>query len=513
MSKRIEIDVALNASGVAKGAKDAEKAIDNLNEAVTDAGKGGAKDVDQLERELKQAQVAADGLEREVRDANDALKETGKGADTLGDSTKKAAQGVTGLREQVTDVRQAGRGIVDLVKGDVSGAMSEFVGATNAISRTIPAVGFAIGGLGAAWGIFAGFQQEANRQTQEALTLAEQMYQKSIDGEMTLEEYATSASAVAESLKILSTQLSNEWRWPWAEGRSELERLNEAFKIVSGGAQSLDEVLSMTNDELRALERHLDDTVGGIESQWGAVDEGMLDATRTTRAFVREQIDARDSAEAFAQALGYVDYASYVEEAERAAAAASELQAATDAVSTAFDEARAEAGKGAITEGVFNLEQYLADAETAKAAAMQFAEDMQVVTASMSDAMLANFNDLPAEIQSALAAAYAAGDGETKAAIERSLTDVPSTGRDAGRRAGEALSDGVAEGAGEPEVEIDADLDGAEREVEAFTSQRRSATIGVHLNTAAAERQIAELRRSLSRPVTVPVVTAPVKWD
>ena len=53
MTKRIGIDMGLDASGVAKGAKDAERALEKLEDAVGDTGKGGAKDLEQLEDGLR----------------------------------------------------------------------------------------------------------------------------------------------------------------------------------------------------------------------------------------------------------------------------------------------------------------------------------------------------------------------------------------------------------------------------------------------------------------------------
>lgn len=51
-SKRFEVDMLLNASGVVKGANDGEKALADLEGALEDAGAGGARDLDKLELSL-----------------------------------------------------------------------------------------------------------------------------------------------------------------------------------------------------------------------------------------------------------------------------------------------------------------------------------------------------------------------------------------------------------------------------------------------------------------------------
>ncbi|WP_282845864.1 hypothetical protein [Microbacterium oxydans] len=130
-SNRFEIDGVLNASGIAKGAKDGEKALADLEEAVGDvadeSGKAGGqvdsfasklvdaarkagKSDDDIKDSLrtmglsaKQAERAVDGLEGSLQSAQKEAKQLGDDADDVGD---KARRGMERAEEGVKDFKQ-----------------------------------------------------------------------------------------------------------------------------------------------------------------------------------------------------------------------------------------------------------------------------------------------------------------------------------------------------------------------------------------------------------------------
>ncbi|PQZ60685.1 MULTISPECIES: hypothetical protein [unclassified Microbacterium] len=130
-SSRFEIDGVLNASGIAKGAKDGQKALADLEEAVGDvadeSGKAGGqvdsfasklvdaarkagKSDDDIKDSLrtmglsaKQAERAVDGLEGSLESAQKEAKQLGDAADDVGD---KAQRGMERAEEGVKDFKQ-----------------------------------------------------------------------------------------------------------------------------------------------------------------------------------------------------------------------------------------------------------------------------------------------------------------------------------------------------------------------------------------------------------------------
>lgn len=114
MSKRIEIPMALETSGIAKGAKDAEKALSSLEDAAADTGKGGAKDLDRLEDELKDVAKASDRAGDAGDDAGDKMRRGfGRAEDGVKDfkgeanqTAKETAASFDGSAESIGDMFQ-----------------------------------------------------------------------------------------------------------------------------------------------------------------------------------------------------------------------------------------------------------------------------------------------------------------------------------------------------------------------------------------------------------------------
>jgi hypothetical protein len=109
-SGRITIDVGLEASGVAKGAKDAEKALEKLEDAVGDAAKEG-KQLDKIEDELKDVQRQSDKTGRDVgKNMDDGFDRAKKGADDFkqeaNSTAREAAASFDGSAESIADAFQ-----------------------------------------------------------------------------------------------------------------------------------------------------------------------------------------------------------------------------------------------------------------------------------------------------------------------------------------------------------------------------------------------------------------------
>lgn len=106
MSKRFEIDIGLNASGVAKGAKDGEKALADLEAAVEGVGDESARStrpVDNFAAKLVEASRKAGKSDDDIKDA---LR-------TMGLSAKQAERAVEGIGDEFRDAGRDGERALD----------------------------------------------------------------------------------------------------------------------------------------------------------------------------------------------------------------------------------------------------------------------------------------------------------------------------------------------------------------------------------------------------------------
>ncbi|MFE7067485.1 hypothetical protein [Microbacterium sp. NPDC057658] len=113
MSKRFEIDIGLNASGVAKGAKDGQKALSDLEAAVEGVGEEAGRSsrpVDSFASKLVEASRKAGKSDDDIKDA---LR-------SMGLSAKQAERAVEGVGDELKDVGRDGErsldGIEDALK-------------------------------------------------------------------------------------------------------------------------------------------------------------------------------------------------------------------------------------------------------------------------------------------------------------------------------------------------------------------------------------------------------------
>ena len=106
MSKRFEIDMGLNASDVAKGAKDAESALADLEQAVGDVGnesRDAGGDISDFTRKLVTAARDAGKSDDEIRDA---LRKYGVNA-------KEAERAIEGIGDEFKDTGRDGERALD----------------------------------------------------------------------------------------------------------------------------------------------------------------------------------------------------------------------------------------------------------------------------------------------------------------------------------------------------------------------------------------------------------------
>ena len=154
-SKRFEVDIGLNASGVIQGATDGKKALADLEEAVggvadesaksggkvdsfasklVDASRKAGKSDDDIKDALRQMGLSAGQAERAVEDIGDEFKETGRegdrAADKLEDSLRDVQRQSKDTDRAVGDIGENGfRKMGDAGK-EVSGELRQNLGET-----------------------------------------------------------------------------------------------------------------------------------------------------------------------------------------------------------------------------------------------------------------------------------------------------------------------------------------------------------------------------------------------
>lgn len=152
-SGRIQIAVGLETRGVAKGAKDAEKALENLEDAVGDTGTAGGKDLEKIEDELKDVQ-------KQSKKTGDAV---GKNLDS---GTTKAKQGVADLGDEGKQTAAEVAASFDGSAESIAGGFQEL--AANAFSGLGPAGAAAGAAVAAGIGVITQAYTDAAEASDEA---------------------------------------------------------------------------------------------------------------------------------------------------------------------------------------------------------------------------------------------------------------------------------------------------------------------------------------------------------
>ena len=130
MSGKIIVDIGLNTSDIAKGAKDGERALENLERAVSDAGRS-SRDLDGIEDSLKDIDSQADRTERAVDDVGRAAEDSGRdGArqlDALEDALRDAQRQSQKTENALDDVGDGGAQGFGKIK-DGAGELQQEIG-------------------------------------------------------------------------------------------------------------------------------------------------------------------------------------------------------------------------------------------------------------------------------------------------------------------------------------------------------------------------------------------------
>lgn len=154
-SARFEVDMALNASGVAKGATDGKKALADLEQAVgdvadesgrsgrqvdsfaqklVDASRKAGKSDDDIKDALRSMGLSAKQAERAVQDVGDEFKETGRdgerAADKLEDALRDVQRQADRTSDEVGDVGDKGFRKLGDAGEEVSGELKQNLGET-----------------------------------------------------------------------------------------------------------------------------------------------------------------------------------------------------------------------------------------------------------------------------------------------------------------------------------------------------------------------------------------------
>lgn len=259
-SGRIQIAVGLETSDVKKGAKDAEKALENLEDAVGDAGNG-AKDLDKIEDELKDVQAAS-------KDTGDSI-----GRD-IDDGFKKAGDGVDDFKQEADSTAREVAASFDGSAESIAGGFQEL--AANAFGSFGPAG--AVAGLAAAAGIglaVAGFEAnaEAMEASEERIGEWAQVFIDAGGKAATAAQIAGGMIAIATDPKRYKEAAQNAKDWGVDE--------TTALRAMSGDATALEVVRRRLNERTDESNRLLEEQETQVDSNAGvaydladAVDRG-----------------------------------------------------------------------------------------------------------------------------------------------------------------------------------------------------------------------------------------------
>lgn len=287
-SKRFEIDMALNASGVAKGSNDAEKALKKLEDAVSDIGSGGARDVDDLEDALKDAQRETNELADDSKDAGRDIERAYKDA---GDGIKKGVG--DGLHDAKDEAKQSGREAAASFSGewdDVGDFLQETL--ANAFGGFGPlgaAAGIAAAaGLGVITSTILG-QQEAADELKARLSAA---YQEAAEEGRT---YLDTAQIIAEASDLMfNKDRADEWKQVQEDAKQLGLDVYDVIAANAGETEKQREVQERINalvDEAKGKYGETDSVVGnlgqsvlGIENRW----RDVISATEEEKAKAEE---------------------------------------------------------------------------------------------------------------------------------------------------------------------------------------------------------------------------------
>lgn len=298
-SKRFEIDMGLNASGVAKGAKDAERALADLEDAVEDIGRGGARDVDKLEDSLRDVQ-------RQAARTEDALDDIG---DTSKRSFDKAEDGLDNFKDEANQTARESAASFDGSAESIADAFQEV--AANAFADFGPAG--AAAGLAAAAGIGL-VTAEIQKQQEEAEKLKQRLSDLYLEALESGRDYIDQSQFIAESNDLrFNPDRADEWRKLQADAvklaidentlikanSGDLEAQAEVFRRISAAKEDGTAYYVTERDGLERLKpeyQEMEDRWKRTREQSEQYAQAVKDAQASEHAFWQEVIASAGTA-------------------------------------------------------------------------------------------------------------------------------------------------------------------------------------------------------------------------
>jgi hypothetical protein len=279
-SSRIQIPVGLETTEVRKGAKDAEKALENLEDAVGDAGKGGAKDLDKIEDELKDVQKASKKTGDDVgRNMDDGFKKAGDGASTFKDEADGTAREVAASFDGSAE--------------SIAGGFQEL--AANALAGFGP--GGAVLGLAAAAGIGIGTAlfQDAQEASEELKESAGEWAQAYIDEGSTV---LSSMTLVARGLDIIQNHYDDVVKNSelWGVSRE------KAAAAMAGSKSDIDDITKSIGTQWDAVQKQID-ADGKLTSGTSAQKFELLEAAKALGGVTKAMEMGADQASVYSRLL------------------------------------------------------------------------------------------------------------------------------------------------------------------------------------------------------------------
>lgn len=274
MAGRITIDVGLNTRDVAKGASDAEHALRDLEDAVGDTGRDGARQLDKVEDELKDVQ-------RQSKRTQDAVGDIDKG-------TRRAADGMDELKRESDSTAKEAAASWDGTAEGIGDALQEV--AANAFAGFGPAG--AVAGLAAAAGI--GLATAAIQANDEAAQLSKERIADWADAYVEAGERVLPAMVTAARFQDIIT---------------DPERFAEAEKNATDWGVSIETAIAAMAGNAGAI-KDVEAAVRGLKEEYEAAREAAppIDEFGAVNGALIEQEQAyRNAAGSLAQLTGEMD--------------------------------------------------------------------------------------------------------------------------------------------------------------------------------------------------------------
>lgn len=277
-SKRFEVDMGLNASEFTRGAKDAEKAVSNLEDALNDVGAGGARDADKIEDALKDVQSQAKRTERAVDDIGDAggrgLGKVRAGAQEVSQEVgQNLGEAVSSIRGDLSDLGQVGQDTLGGLAATLAGAGPAGIAGAAALAAGAVGLGLVTAELQA--------QEERAERLRDRLSAAYQ------DAAQAGRDYLDVSQLIAEANDLIyNPDRADEWKQVQEDAKTLQLDVNTLIKANAGDLTAQSVVQKEINDYLASSAAYSDKNVTGTEQMTKtAVDlrdrwSEVADATR-----------------------------------------------------------------------------------------------------------------------------------------------------------------------------------------------------------------------------------------